>query len=385
MLAAGPGRQDSHPDKENATMNDAPEVNDKAARWSVWLIYVLIVFEIIFMISPAALYYYSVYGLPLNWLAASPYTSWLTQYVFPHFVFHQSSVGHLLIAMSWPLILAGFFIFIWGFGQIYYAKFTGGEAVTGGLYRYIRHPQYTGLAVMGIGTSIFWSRFIVLIAFVSMMFVYGLLARNEEHRCLKQFGDGYRRYMSKTGRFLPRGWLPELKLPGTIYAALYVLALCLTIGAGWLMKLHIIESMNTLQIAKTRVIGVAPMPANRLQDVWKTAAPAVDVSKDQIVYVLPASWSIPELGVNASTTYDHSGADELAHPSMHGNVPDYDGTGFTVLVAGAGYRGRDVSGLEHVISITPDYSLRLDVASGDVRISSTLKKGRWAEIPVPVY
>jgi len=37
-------------------------------------LYCMIVFEILFMVSPFALYYYSVYSLPLNWLQQSVYT-----------------------------------------------------------------------------------------------------------------------------------------------------------------------------------------------------------------------------------------------------------------------------------------------------------------------
>ena len=37
----------------------------KGLRASAWLLYCLIVFEILFMVSPFALYYYSVYALPL--------------------------------------------------------------------------------------------------------------------------------------------------------------------------------------------------------------------------------------------------------------------------------------------------------------------------------
>jgi hypothetical protein len=49
-------------------------------------------------------------------------------------------------------------------------------AVTGGIYRLVRNPQYVGLAVMGLGTLLLWSRFLVLVAFVTMLVLYRLLA-----------------------------------------------------------------------------------------------------------------------------------------------------------------------------------------------------------------
>jgi adenylate cyclase len=44
---------------------------------AVWVAYVGIVFEILFMISPFALYYYAGYGPSLNVLHRSPWTAWL--------------------------------------------------------------------------------------------------------------------------------------------------------------------------------------------------------------------------------------------------------------------------------------------------------------------
>ena len=49
------------------------------------------------------------------------------------------------------LFVAGLGMFLVGAGQVYYAKFSGKGAVTNGLYRFVRNPQYTALGVMGLG------------------------------------------------------------------------------------------------------------------------------------------------------------------------------------------------------------------------------------------
>jgi hypothetical protein len=49
----------------------------------------------------------------------------------------------------------------------------------------------------------------VLVSYVIMLFLYARLARWEEERCLARFGESYQTYQSKTGMFLPRGWLPR--------------------------------------------------------------------------------------------------------------------------------------------------------------------------------
>ena len=51
------------------------------------LAYCLIGIEIIIMISPFALYFYSVYAPILNLLASNRLTSWTTEFFLPHMVF----------------------------------------------------------------------------------------------------------------------------------------------------------------------------------------------------------------------------------------------------------------------------------------------------------
>ena len=368
-------------------MAEAVNVKDTGLRLSAWLLYVIIVFEIIFMISPAAFYYYSVYGLPLNALVENQYLSWLTQYILPHFSSHDSFLGNFLIAISWPLIFFGLVMFIWGFVQIYYAKFTGKGEVTTGLYQYIRHPQYTALAVVGLGTTLFWSRFVVLIAFVTMMYLYVLLARIEEHRCLNQFGDAYKDYLERTGRFLPlsvTSKLPAISLGGTGTFVAYALTLLLLLPGGWWFKLHVISQMNVIEDENLTVIAIAPMEAGRTDEVLRQARAELP-SEDSLVYIVPGSWNIPELGISGKRGYDQTAGAELAHPTMHGNLPDYEGTAFYVLVTKPVYRSPSLAGLEHIVEMEPLFRIDLDIATGDSKVVKELSLGKWAGIPVPVY
>ena len=118
--------------------NIADRALERGLRVSAWALYSLIVFEILFMISPFAFYYYSVYSRPLNWLQQSALTSWLTLHILPHFTYTESWLSNALILISWPLILSGMLLFLVGFVQIYWAKFTRRGQVAGGLYRYGR-------------------------------------------------------------------------------------------------------------------------------------------------------------------------------------------------------------------------------------------------------
>ena len=365
---------------------DTARTESRGATLSAWLLYVVIVFEIIFMVSPAALYYYSAYGLPLNALASNPYTSWLVQYILPHFTFHESTLAAVMIMVSWPLILLGLIIFCWGFVQIYVAKFTNAGPVTTGLYRHIRHPQYTGLAIAGLGTAFFWSRFLVVLTYLSMLFLYVLLARNEESRCRSQFGASYEKYLAGTGRFLPRSWLKWLPLPALTARQLvlvYVASIALAIVGGFALKHHVIAQMNIVVADNLTTVVVAPTDRAVVTRAIELAKPAIETGEPRLAYLVPGSWNIPELGIKP--TYEIAATDELAHPMLHGNLPDYTGHTFNILVTRPLQRTSTATGLANTIGTERLALITVDVQSGLVTTTERLSQGRWEGIPVPVY
>jgi hypothetical protein len=81
-------------------------------RGAAWLFYAIFVLEILFMIRPAALYFYSVYGPALSFLDRSPATAWLTQFFLPHISTTASPFLNLLGGLGWLLLLVGILIFL---------------------------------------------------------------------------------------------------------------------------------------------------------------------------------------------------------------------------------------------------------------------------------
>jgi len=78
------------------------------------------------------------------------------------------------------------------------------KLVTKGPYRWIRHPLYT------FGTLFFLSFALMadswFIALMAMLAIVLLTIRlpNEEAHLIEKFGDEYREYMQRTGRYLPK-------------------------------------------------------------------------------------------------------------------------------------------------------------------------------------
>jgi len=75
---------------------------------------------------------------------------------------------------------------------------------TSGPYHWIRHPLYTfgTLAFISLGL-IADSWFIVLLAILAFILL-SLRTPSEEAHLIEKFGDEYRQYMKRTGRYLPR-------------------------------------------------------------------------------------------------------------------------------------------------------------------------------------
>ncbi len=73
-----------------------------------------------------------------------------------------------------------------------------------GLYRFVRHPSYTGmiLAYIGIGIASNSYPFLVLLVLSTSAVLY--LRTIREERFLTRTVPGYRNYRNRTGRFLPK-------------------------------------------------------------------------------------------------------------------------------------------------------------------------------------
>src|SRR5215467_1398556 len=252
-------------------------------RWfsgAVVVIYGLVMFEVIIMISPFAFYFYAAYGPTLKWLNRTPATAWLTGFLLPHAVFTTSPFLEFLRwnlgRYAFGLGLVAFFLLAL---QIYGSRLFHRKVVTSGAYRYIRHPQYLCLSISAFGLFTMWPRMIIFLLFAGMLFAYYFLARVEERRMLI-LEPGYAEYMRSTGMFLPGN--PGGRVYGLLFGGLpnQRLAHRLAIGSSALVLLvagiglhgytlgHISRSSDA---ANVEVISVYPMTSEEMQHVVAVA------------------------------------------------------------------------------------------------------------------
>ena len=108
------------------------------------------------------------------------------------------TIIHLI---SNTLVFIGFIIMWKGWKLIHGAK---GGLVTDGTYKYVRHPQYSGLFLVMIGMLIQWPTIITALMFPVLVLVYYRLSKREESDVIVLYGEEYRRYMEKTPMFIPK-------------------------------------------------------------------------------------------------------------------------------------------------------------------------------------
>lgn len=111
---------------------------------------------------------------------------------------------------------AGAAICVLGFAFTFWARFTIGrnwsgtvtfkqdhELIQSGPYRLVRHPIYTGVLTMMLGSVLFVGTRAALLAFVMLCVGFKVKSRQEEEMMMKHFPDAYARYKARVRALLP--------------------------------------------------------------------------------------------------------------------------------------------------------------------------------------
>ena len=111
--------------------------------------------------------------------------------------------GLILILIGMSVSIAGRIVLDtnWTNAHQYQIK-KNHQLVTGGIYKYIRHPIYTGIIFTGTGAELVASSNLFLPAFLLTLGWSYLQARKEEKLLTSFFKNKYTQYMSKTKRFI---------------------------------------------------------------------------------------------------------------------------------------------------------------------------------------
>ncbi len=108
-------------------------------------------------------------------------------------------LGHWPARLGTGFSLVGLVCIAMGWQRIHRAQ----GLVTQGIYRWMRHPQYTGIILFITGWVLHWPTFVTLLLWPVLVAAYVWLARYEEKQLEEEFGSAYQEYARRVKRFIP--------------------------------------------------------------------------------------------------------------------------------------------------------------------------------------
>jgi len=269
----------------------------KALFNSAIVLYFIIALEFLIMISPFAGFFYAVFNPLLIAVGEYRATRWLSAFFLPHMVVPPDGFLKVIRVMGSVLLVAGMAAFLLCALQVYAHKLLRKGAALRGLYAVIRHPQYLGLGVAGLGLAILWPRFLVAVLWLVMILLYYLLATDEERRMLRAYPETYAAYMEKTGMFLPRR-VERRVLPGSAAGrgVAFVLIAVLVLGGAFALRDYTVRHLALWADANVVALAVNPNDAGmmdyRLPEVLRLPEVRDRLAGGQqyLVYFLPADY-----------------------------------------------------------------------------------------------
>jgi len=388
-----------HQNKNNLMEDTAMKTNNavvKGTFWSAAAFYVIIAFEFLYMASPFAIYFYSVYAPALNFFNDNAALAWLNSFFLPHVVRSTSSAFiNVLTTAGAVLAITGFLAFCIGACQVYYSKLTKKGVVTGGIYNIVRHPQYTSFIICSLGLLIMWPRFIGAIMFVTMIFAYYLLAKAEERECAAKFGQSYIDYRNKTNMFLPLRIAPfsKLRLPKSktkkalALLAIYCIALLVALGMASGLQSMSINSLHSTSTNNSVNISISEMSEekiNHIMHIINTDDRVVSILAEHndnamyINYILPTTWFAPEIPMNG-----------VERGVGHASPRNYDPNHFKVIITRVNLRNNDVSPtlnlLTNVHTLEAVIEVWVDLSEQRVAQILDIPEGMYEGIPVAIF
>jgi hypothetical protein len=298
--------------------------------------------------------------------------------------------------IGFGLAFIGLLFFVASALQVYSAKLLRRGQVTRGFYRFVRHPQYTALAILGLGTLLIWPR-LVLLSYLTMLYLYCLLARHEEALCLERYGATYHEYQKTTGMFLPRLMsLRRREAAGEATAAsgarlfiAYLAALVLATSLAFALRRYSLHALSARYEPDTAILSPAVLAGDELTRAYRLACSdaelqsrlrSLSASDRLIVYVVPRDWYLPDLPLHT--------VDEIRRTGGGHRTAGFDHQHFKVLFARARLHA-PASGIEiveHGYGLEP--VLIVDVDLGEARVIGHRNPPEhvvWGDIPTPLF
>jgi protein-S-isoprenylcysteine O-methyltransferase Ste14 len=392
----------------------------------------IVALEIVIMISPFAFFFYAAFNPFLLALNQSPMTRWLTAFFLPHMVVPPNEVLMVIRILGSVFFVVGMLIFLVCAGQVYIGKVLKKGVATKGFYTIIRHPQYLGLGFAALGLAIMWPRFLTLTLFAVMLFLYYLLAKDEERRMTNRFGESYISYTERTGMFLPR--VIEKVLIGSSKSQrrlsfwkailIFVVLLVVVIGSGFFLRAYTVHHLPLQQVNGVDVIAItkedlvaaeqllpsmlqAPAIASKLQPIENSKGHRLLAYFIPIDYVMQgmiadtgSEWKLFEqhktIGMiteyifhpfaHLTEGHAHNAGMQAHNPSMHNSPAMKRRVIFIEVSASGGELTSPFDDFDINTTRTPLFFVDVHLHTGEIlQVQNTPAGSGWGTVPTPMF
>lgn len=124
--------------------------------------------------------------------------------------FAQVEAPAWLRLLGVPAAIAALALFSWMFHHLGLnvtatsAPRAAATLVTSGPYHWVRHPMYSTVLILVVAVTLLTANALIAVSGAAMFTLLAARSRIEERRLVEKFGDAYRHYQHRTGRFVPR-------------------------------------------------------------------------------------------------------------------------------------------------------------------------------------
>ena len=140
-------------------------------------------------------------------LTLIPGSHWVTEFLYLPEIWTNTWLSLFLELVSPWVLAGGLFLFLASLVQLLWSKYKRPGLVAKGFYSFVRHPQYLGIFVWIFGHVLYslplHLRPADLLAWVSLVFLYIIMARNEERNLQRKFGEKYEDYRRSVPFLIP--------------------------------------------------------------------------------------------------------------------------------------------------------------------------------------
>jgi hypothetical protein len=256
-----------------------------------------------------------------------------------------------------------------------------------------------------------------------MLFVYYLLARNEEDRMLKQHGDSYAAYMQRTAMFVPgepggkifRAFFGWIKSPKWALAVGYGIILFFALLVAFGLRHYTISQISTIYLPDKQitVISILPHSNKAIQEAMDVAYQDSLITtilskyrqkghKGFLVHLMPAQYMMQGLFVTPFNSEEKpirksSWRNVVGfifpflshhnHQEMMGRMNNKDvRLVFSQLTWPDGKYATADKALNFSVKHLPLLKVDIDLENNSVQdVEKTLKRNFWGQMPMPSF